>query len=303
MTSVAAEKTWTVVELLDWTTDYFVRAGITEARPDAEVLLASAIGCPRLELILKNNAPVAPSVLEAYRGYVRQRRGRKPVAYIVAQREFMGMSFLVNEHTLIPRPETELLVEAALAIIKRDKSMSICDVGTGSGAIAVSVAGLSDVQYMYALDVSADALAVCCKNAERHGQAHKVILRQGDLFGALSGQDKELCFDMVISNPPYVTTQELAALEPELAFEPRIAFDGGSDGLQFYRRLAQEGCPHLRTGGYLVCELHAYKALEIAQIFKDNGFTIEEIQKDYAGLDRILIAQKHTKAERVQRTK
>ncbi|MCB4790609.1 MAG: peptide chain release factor N(5)-glutamine methyltransferase [Elusimicrobia bacterium] len=282
---------WTVQTVLDWTTDYFNKSDISSARLEAELLLAHVLQCKRLDLNIQKDDVIPEKKLGVYRNYIKTRKTRKPLSYILGRHEFMGLEFTVNEKALIPRPETEILVEETVALMKPLKNAIILDVCTGSGCIAVSIAKMADVKTAYATDISLEALSVCWQNVTAHCLAGKILIKQGDLFEAVKNEGITNRIDIIVSNPPYVAHDEFGSLLPELSYEPRIALDGGKEGLDFYRRLAKEARPYLKPGGYMAVELNANKSLKIAEIFKDEGFKIKKIRKDYAGLDRVLIVQ------------
>jgi release factor glutamine methyltransferase len=283
---------WTVSSILDWTTGYFERNKINEARVEAEVLLSHVLKCKRLDLYLKKEQVVPKLKLDIYKSYINERKLRKPVSYITGEKEFMGLVFKVDEHTLIPRPETELLVEEALAIIKSCKYDTVVDIGAGSGNISVSIAKLSDIRRVFAVDVSMKALSKCWENAVTNGVASKLYPKSGDCFDALKDEDLEGKVGLLVSNPPYIADDEFDALEPELGFEPRLALFGGSDGLDFYRKIAAQAKTYLANGAHAVFELNSNKSKETADIFEENEYQIVKIIKDYSHLDRILVVKK-----------
>jgi release factor glutamine methyltransferase len=288
MKMTAEEKEWTICSVLDWTSDYFTRKGLPDGRVEAEVLLSHVLQCPRLELHLKKDDRVPVKQLAQYSRLIIERRNRKPAAYITGEKEFMGLSFKVNEHTLIPRPETELLVEKAISTLKGKKKAVVADICSGSGNIAVSIAKFADVDRVYASDVSESALVTAQDNVFRHGLAAKVILKRGNLFAALEGEHLENGIDLIVSNPPYVALEESGQLAPELKYEPRIALFGGNDGLEFYGRIAADAKKYLKPKGTLIIELNAQRSPAIREIFEKAGYRIEAVSKDYAGFDRIM---------------
>lgn len=284
---------WTVRAAIDWTTEYLGRYGVPDARCDAEVLLSAALGCGRGVLALRREEPVPPETLAAYRQMVLRRARREPVAYILGTAEFMGMKFFVNGHTLVPRPETELLVEEALRVLPPPTNGGpvVADLGTGSGCIAVSIAARARGCRVYAVDISRQALAQAGKNAAENGVGGAVMLCLGDLFEPLERDGLAGAFDLIVSNPPYVLTGDLDALEPELFCEPRLALDGGPDGLSFYRRIAAGARRFLKSGGFLALELNDRAAGATAELFSAAGLTVVKTVQDYARLDRILIVK------------
>lgn len=283
---------WTIGTILDWTADYFGNAKISEARLDAEILLASVFNCPRLELLANGDKTVPQEKLKIYKKMISERQKRVPVAYILGEQEFMGLRFRITRHTLIPRQETELLVEEAVRIIKENKFETILELGAGSGNISVSIGKLTAAARIYAADISVDALRICQENIDIHGQSAKILLMKGDLFNAVENESLEQKIDMILSNPPYILSDEFSFLEPEIGYEPKIALDGGEDGLCFYRKIAEKSGIYLKQGGYLLMEINSKLRADISSILERNKFYVSGIVKDYSGLDRVISAIK-----------
>ena len=278
---------WTIGSLLQWTTQYFRDKGIDNPRLDADVLLSFLLGKDRLYLYVHFEQPMQPAELAAYREMVKQRAARVPVAYITGRKEFMGLEFAVSPAVLIPRPDTEVLVEAAIEQLAAVRDGMILDVGTGSGAILIGtlsrVAGCCGL----GVDVSPAALAVARENAARLLAPGRADFTQADLFPA-----ETLLFDAILSNPPYVTSAEMAELAPEVRREPDLALHGGADGLDFYRRLTQGGGRYLKPGGFMALEVGAGQALAVAELGQAAGWRTEKIIPDYAGIERVLILRR-----------
>jgi release factor glutamine methyltransferase len=246
---------WTIQALLKWTADYLRTKGVESARLESEVLLAHVLNCPRIELIARSLEQPADAERARFRELIKRRVEGWPVAYLVGTKEFYLLKFEVSPAVLVPRPETETLVLEALRLLKPLREPTVLDLGTGSGCIAVSVAHQKKDARVTAADVSPDALEVAARNAQRHGVADRVTFLQGDLFAPVPAGGT---FDLVVSNPPYVTPTELAALAPDVReHEPRLALDGGPDGLAFYRRIAAGVGPLLKPGGWLLLEIGA----------------------------------------------
>lgn len=244
---------WTIQALLKWTADYLRGKGVESARLESEVLLAHVLNCPRIELIARSLEEPAEADRVRFRELIKRRTDGWPVAYLVGQKEFYLLKFEVSPAVLVPRPETEMLVLEALRLLKPLKSPTVLDLGTGSGCIAVSVAHQKKDARVTATDISPDALDVAKRNAATHGVTDRVAFVQGDLFAAVPAGGT---FDLVVSNPPYVTPTELATLSPDVRdHEPRLALDGGPDGLAFYRRIAAGVGPVLKPGGSLLVEI------------------------------------------------
>lgn len=291
----------TVGGLLAWATNQLHRHGVPAARWDAEVLLGAVIGAPPLRLALMIADPVSAEAAAQYRELVRRRAAREPLQYILGRQEFMGLDFAVDDRVLVPRPETEHLVEAALAYLNEaalgrtasaaEDAMLAADLGTGSGAIAVALAvGVPGLR-VWAIDISADAIAVATANAARHGVADRIVFAVGDLFAPLP--EKLIGrLTLVASNPPYIASRELPELQAEVRREPRLALDGGPDGLAFYRRIVAEAPRWLRAGGLLALEIGAGQGAAVAGMVADSGAYADwTVQRDYAGHDRVVLAK------------
>jgi release factor glutamine methyltransferase len=253
--SATTSNDWPIKRLLQWTTEHFHKKGFESPRLEAQILLAHVMGVPKIELVARSEEEPTADEKARFKDLVRRRGERWPVAYLVGHRDFYLLSFEVTPAVLIPRPDTETLVEHALRLLKGQAAPAVLDLGTGSGCIAVSVAHQCKAARVTAVDVSPDALAVARRNAERHGVADRVGFLPGDLFAPLPAG---AAFDLILSNPPYVTPGELAALAPEVRdHEPRAALDGGPDGLAFYRRITAEAGRFLKPGGSVLVEIGA----------------------------------------------
>ena len=280
------EKVWTTLELVRFTTGYFAERGVRSARLDAEVLLAHVLGCRRLDLYLGFDRPVDATERARYRDLIRRRGGeRVPVAYLTGEREFWSRALQVTPDVLIPRPETEVLVRAVLDRLPVGPAQ-VADVGTGSGAIAVALAAERTDLEILAMDVSDSALAVASANFARLGLADRIRTASGALLDAAP---REL--QAIVSNPPYVTTAALAELEPELAHEPRLALDGGPDGLDVIRDLVRRAPQHLCAGGLLAIEIGHDQASAVTALLGEIGGAAVEVVTDLAGRDRVVCAR------------
>jgi release factor glutamine methyltransferase len=269
-------------------------AGIESGARDAEVLLAHALGVGREQVIARTDEPVDDRRAKTYEQLLLRRLEREPTAYITGAREFWSLVFHVTPDVLIPRPETELLVEIALELARQRGSgapLRIVDVGTGSGAIAVALASELENAKVLATDVSAGALALARANAERNHVGKKIRFVEGDLFDAVP---RRACYDFIVSNPPYIRSADIAALEPEVRrWEPRAALDGGADGLDFYRRITLRACDYLAPGGVLLVEIGAGTGEIVERLFQDApGWGRICVYKDYAGRQRAVTACK-----------
>lgn len=278
------------LELVRRCAAYLAGKGISNPRLDAEVLLAHVLGVPRIQLYLQFDKPLAAAEVDAYREAVRRRARREPVAHITGSREFWSLSLAVDARVLVPRPETEVLVEAALA--RMGSAGRLVDLGTGSGAVAVALLVERPGWTGVGVDVSGDALEVAAANAARHGVGDRLELRRGDLFAPLAGLEGS--FGAVVANPPYIPTGELGGLEPEVArFDPRLALDGGPDGLDVIRRIAAGARVFLATGGFAAVEFGAGQEEAVAGIFRDvGGYEEVALVPDLAGRPRVAVAAK-----------
>ena len=260
--------------------------GSHEAALEAELLLMHATGLDRAHIYQRLEDGLAPVQEEAFQAYVQRRLAHEPVPYITGHKEFFALDFEVTPAALIPRPESEMLVELVLLFAQeRGEATTIADIGTGSGAIAVSLAHALPRSRVIATDVTAEALDLARRNAERHGVADRIDFRLGDVLTPVDGQ-----VDVIVTNLPYVRTDEWRALPPELAeHEPRVAFDGGPDGLTLIRRLFRDAPSRLRPGGALFAEI-SYEQGDAVLALVEDAFpgASSEARKDLANLDRVL---------------
>ncbi len=280
---VTAES-WTPLRLLGWTQGFFAQRGVDAPRLTAELLLAHALGCDRVRLYLDFDKPLGDPELARYRALVKRRAEGEPTAYLTGVREFYGRRFLVDARVLVPRPETELLAEAALAALPGGGAA--LDLGTGSGALAVTLALGRPGARVTAVDLSADALEVARLNAAALGA--EVQLLAGDLFDPLPAGAR---FDVIVSNPPYVPSGELAGLQREVRREPRLALDGGPDGLALLRRIVEAAPRWLAPGGLLLLEMHESHLEALPALCRAAGFAQAEAVRDLAGLPRLTRAR------------
>jgi len=248
-----------------------------------EVLLAHAIGATRTQLVIDMLKPLAPAELARFRDLVKRRRTREPVAYLVGEREFYGRTFRVDSRVLVPRPDTEALVDVALTRTRRlSMSARVLDLCTGSGCVAITLARERPTLQVIGTDVSPGAIAVAEANALRLG-AYNAVFATYDLFGALG------TFDLVTANPPYIANDQIDALAPDIArFEPRLALDGGHDGLSVIARIAAQATAHLEQGGVLAMEVGHGQAERAASMLASAGFVEIERARDYARIERVV---------------
>ena len=321
------DKIWTIGRILKWTEQYFKDKGIESPRLDAEVLLAHVLEKQRIYLYVHFDEPLQPAELAAYREMIKQRVLHVPVAQILGEKEFMGLTFKVTADTLVPRPDTEILVQAAverLKAMKGEKSatgvladesaaeepaegqpvggadaeqevaepLHIADIGTGSGAICLSVLRYLAGTVADTVDISPEARAVAEESAASLGLADRVTFHTGDLLQPLRG----MTFAAILSNPPYIPEADIAGLAPEVRLkEPHTALSGGRDGLDFYRRLAKEAPAMLVPGGFMAFEVGIHQAEPVAALAKANPLIARtEILPDYAGIDRVVVGWRKT---------
>ena len=272
----------TIGEVLKFSEDQLKRAGIAEAALDAKYLLMEVASLSSTALFFSAREELGEEIITAYRMALERRTAREPLQYIMGTQEFMGLSFLVSPAVLIPRQDTELLVEAAIPFCHGARVLDLC---TGSGCILLSLAKLGGIREAVGPDLSREALAVAQLNADRLNLRAQFI--QSDLWETVPGN-----FDVIISNPPYIPTEEIGGLMPEVRdFEPHMALDGGADGLYFYRKIAAGAGARLHLGGRIFLEIGYHQAEDVVRLLEENGFREIIIKKDYAGLDRVVCAR------------
>tara|TARA_B100000519_G_scaffold194471_1_gene198267 strand:- start:627 stop:1484 length:858 start_codon:yes stop_codon:yes gene_type:complete len=283
-------KTWTVLDLVEWTENYFRESGIIATpRLDAEVLLGFVLQKSRLQLYLSFEMPVFPDHLSVFRQLVQRRKEHTPVSYLTNHREFMSIDFYVDSRVLIPRPETEILVEYVLDRTSTHGPISLVDIGTGSGAIAVSLAFNRPEWYIVATDISIDALAVAKTNATRHQT--QIEFRSGDMLSTLESVDDK--FDWIVSNPPYISSQDYKILPPDVRnFEPKLALASPPDGLQLIRILIESAPNYLKPNGRLAIEIGKGQRLDVEDfVHRSKKYQKIDFIPDLSGVARILVVQ------------
>ncbi len=272
---------WTVLKVLNWTKGYLAEKGVENARLEAEWLLCATTGMDRVGLYVNFEKPLTDAELAAYRALVARRAKREPLQYLLGSQEFCGLDFLVVPAVLIPRHDTELLVEEGLR--HAPAARSVLDIGVGSGCIAVALAKALPDADVRGVEKSPAALVLAQQNIERH--AVRVTLFEGSLFEPFAGQR----FDLIVSNPPYIPTADLATLQPEVReYEPLSALDGGVDGLDFYRQIIPAAPEHLTPGGWLMVEVGIDQAEAVQGMFAASGFTDIFTAKDPSLIDRVV---------------
>ena len=284
-------RSWRLLDILENTSRFFASKGLENARLQAELLLAAVLGVKRLDLYLQFERPLHSSEVDRYREYVRQRLQRVPVQYITGVAAFRQLELTVTPAVLIPRPETEVLVDVALELLP--ESGRVLDLCCGSGAVALSLAQEAAAAEVVAADVSAAALEVAKANGQRCGLAERVEWHCGDLFAPFCGTEP---FDLIAANPPYVRRDDLAQLAPEVRdYEPHLALDGGEDGLAYYRRIAQEAADFIRPGGYLLLEVGDGQSAAVEDLLaQSERLTEVQIRPDLNKIPRVVVARAAT---------
>ena len=279
----------TVLEVIQRSSEFLAKKGVDSPRLQIELLLAHVLKLPRLRLYLNFERPLAEAELAVLRELVKRRAGREPLQHILGHTSFCGLEFEVSRHALIPRPETELLAEHAVKFLSTLPTSTVLDFGTGTGCLAVTLAVQCPSASLHALDISDAALALARQNAARHQVETRLAFHHGDGFAALPGGVR---FDLLVSNPPYIASAEIETLQPEVRdFDPRPALDGGADGLDFYRRLAEGAAGFLAPGGKVMLEFGDGQDGAITKIFSAQNWIVEAVLADYSGRNRIFIAR------------
>lgn len=286
---MSGSEIWTIKKLIQWTAGYFRNHGVEEARLDAEILLGYVLGRPRIYLYTNYDQIMNKEELARYRELIRRRAAGYCTAVLIGEKEFMGIPFRVNEHVLVPRPDTEAWLEKVIQRFRNLPDISMLDLGTGSGALAVSFLYYCKEARGVAVDISEKALETAKTNGERAGISDRVEFRRGDFLDALREDEQ---FEVILSNPPYIPSGDIDGLAEEVRREPRIALDGGPDGLKFYRTLGEKAVRFLRPGGLLAAEVGIGQAETVRTFFENGGLTDIEIIPDYGGVDRAVCGKR-----------
>lgn len=287
---MAGNTIWTIKKLLLWTTHYFQEHHLDSPRLDAELLLAHVLHKQRIYLYTDFDLIVEPSELSLYREYIKKRVSGVSTAAIIGEKEFMGLTFKVNEDVLIPRPDTETWLEKVIQYHRNEQGLYVADLGTGSGAILLSFLYYCKEDTGVGVDISEKALAVAEENGNNLKMDDRVTWRRGDYLTAL--EEGEL-FDGILTNPPYIPTGDIRGLAEEVRHEPMNALDGGADGLTFYRKLAEGAAEHLKDGGFLAAEFGIHQAADVVNLLKKTGkFDSFEVITDYGGIERAVYCRK-----------
>lgn len=277
---------WTIKSIMEWTATHFTQLGLERPRYDTEILLASSLGVDRLWLYTHYDRPLDKEELSAFRKCVIRRSKREPLQYILGKWTFWSSDFILTPNVLIPRKETEHIVELVISLSKSNSR--ILDLCTGCGNIVISLAKELPQTSFIATDLSFEALKIARRNASINHVIENIVFIQGDLFTPLK---KDNGFDMVLCNPPYIPTKNLADLQPEVRdFEPKLALDGGEDGLAFFRCLIPDAIDYIKPSGHLIMEIDSGQSTVIQDMLNHFGYHDIEIIKDFSGLDRVAAA-------------
>jgi release factor glutamine methyltransferase len=279
-----------VLEAIQRSAEFLAKKGVASPRLQVELLLAHVLKVPRMKLYLDFERQLTATEVAALRELVKRRGQREPLQHILGSTSFCGLEIAVSRHVLVPRPETELLAEAGWQFLSTIKPSTALDFGTGSGCIAIAMAVKCPGARVTATDVSPEAIAVASDNAARHGVSERIEFRCGDGLAALAVEEN---FDLIVSNPPYIPSAEIDSLQPEVReFDPRLALDGGADGLNFYRQFAKQAAPFLRPQGKIMLELGDGQAESVREILEAQKWIVEAAKQDYTQRLRILIARR-----------
>ena len=280
----------TVLEIINLSNDYLKNKGIDSPRINAELLLAKVLNCKRLDLYLSFDRPLVESELTLYRAFIKRRSKNEPLQYIVGSVEFYGLEFVVNSSVLIPRQETEILVESIITANNDRGNLKILDIGTGSGIIAICLAKYLNQAQVFALDSSADSLKVAKENAIVNGVEENINFIRQDIN--IDGINFVNDIDIVVSNPPYISNEEYSKLQPELRmYEPRIALTDDSDGFSFFKTISQKASKLLKNHGKIYFEVSQGQYQQVEEILKLENFININIYKDYLNIERVVYGE------------
>ncbi|MFA7485356.1 MAG: peptide chain release factor N(5)-glutamine methyltransferase [Phycisphaerae bacterium] len=288
-------ETWTIQKLLNWVNQYLQNKGVDSPRLSAEQLLSYVLGLKRIELYTQFDKPVDKTQLDKLHDLVKRAGEHEPIAYLTGKSEFYSLEFYITKDCLIPRPETELLVERAVEFLRtRNSEQLVCDLCTGCGCIAAAIAKNFSNAKIIATDISDAALAIAEKNIEKHQLSERIKLLQGDLFEPLIPQLDTSKFDLILCNPPYVASGEYENPDKNVRqYEPKIALDAGADGLDIYRRIIQKAQDFLKDDSLMILEIGYKQGPQVKQLLEETSFfSMVTIQKDYQDNDRIVLARK-----------
>lgn len=286
----------TILELLNWSTHCLRDHQIENPRLNAELLLARSLNLSREGLYTRLQDPSGEEEKENFERLIKKRLSGEPLQYLLGHQEFWSIDFKVDPRVLIPRPETELLVEQSLSILSENfsrRTLYVLDIGTGSGAIAISLAKEKKDLFIVATDISGEALLLARENARSAGVLHRIELVKGDLFNPVRLMQDREPFDLILSNPPYILRSQIQNLAREVKdYEPQVALNGGEDGMEFYRSIVSQGPSYLRKGGWLLLEVGENQGEKVSGLIEREGsFGRPERIKDPSGIERVVKAQ------------
>lgn len=280
----------TVLNSLTGAAEYLKKKGIESPRLNAELLLSDILKCKRLELYLLFDRPLSEDETDKYRDYIRRRAIFEPLQYIIGKVEFFGLEFEVDNSVLIPRPETELLVETVINSVNFESEINILDIGCGSGNISVSLAKKIPNCKVIGIDIIENSLTLAKRNSQKNEVSEKVVFLKQNIFEGFG--DNKVNFEVIVSNPPYISAVEFEKLDPELKlYEPKAALTDGNDGLEFYRKICSLTGLLLKKEGKIFLELGSGQADTVSRIFYENHIGMVDIKKDYSGIDRVIIGE------------
>ncbi|MBL7685946.1 MAG: peptide chain release factor N(5)-glutamine methyltransferase [Deltaproteobacteria bacterium] len=283
------QEIWNILKMLQWMTSYFQERGIDSARLESELIVAHALQLSRIQLYTKFDLPLSDLELQSIKSLVKRRTAREPLAYILGEKEFYSLSFEVNSSVLIPRPETEVLVEEVLKQLPADSPLHILEVGTGSGCLPITLAKHLPQAQFVTFDLSLAALEVAKRNAHRHQVSDRIQFVQANLFEPSSFlDDRRKSFDLLISNPPYISTEEMKGLAPELSFEPRNALEAGVTGIEYYAALFDLAQLAIKSGGFFIFEIGCAQGSRLIELASKANFSNILLLQDYSGQDRFI---------------
>lgn len=290
-------KSWTIKDLLEVTSNYLREKGVDSPRLSAEVLLAYQLKVDRVKLYLNFDQPLHEREIAVYRELIKRRLNREPIQYITGIQEFWSLDFAVNPQVLIPRPETELLVEQVISLrdkkkLTKSENLRVLDLGTGSGVLAIVIAREFSRASVWASDISSEALALARINAKKHGVEERIEFLHSDMWQGLI--DSSLVFDVIISNPPYIVSDHIFSLAPEVRdHEPKSALDGGEQGMHFIKEIIREAPKYLDTSGWILLEMDPEQTAIAMELMDKNDDYVEKHRiKDYSGHYRVVVARR-----------
>ncbi len=278
---------YSILELIEKSTVFLKSKGVESSRLNAELLLAEILKCNRMELYLRYDKPLNENEINKYREFISRRGRREPLQYIIGKVEFYGLNFIVNPNVLIPRQETEILIDTILSNINKEDKLNILDVGTGSGNIAVALSYHLPNVKVYAIDQSVNSINIAKKNSELNNVKDKILFVCSDINNF--EPENEMKFDLVVSNPPYISFHNYSSLDTELLeYEPKLALTDQNDGYTFFKIISNKSSKLLKKNGKLFFEVGIHQSENVEEIMLQSGFTNVQKEKDYLRIDRVV---------------